>query len=78
VNKTSVTRKVVVEVDAEFGDRIRFEPKDPDGNDPNFHAYSCRCDECRRWWRDNGPDPWTLTDGVLKRMLATIKHLLAH
>jgi hypothetical protein len=34
-------------------------PKDPNGNDPNFHAYSCRCDECRRWWRDNGPDPWT-------------------
>ena len=34
-------------------------PKAPDWDDPNDHAYSCRCDECREWWKRNGPDPWT-------------------
>ncbi len=23
------------------------------------HPYDCRCDSCRQWWRDMGPDPET-------------------
>lgn len=23
------------------------------------HPYDCKCDSCRQWWRDMGPDPDT-------------------
>ena len=23
------------------------------------HAYYCKCDTCKEWWRLNGPDPGT-------------------
>ena len=23
------------------------------------HSYDCRCNECREWWRQMGPDPDT-------------------
>jgi hypothetical protein len=23
------------------------------------HPYTCKCDKCRSWWKDMGPDPTT-------------------
>ena len=29
----------------------------PDFVEATNHPYGCRCDKCKQWWKDMGPDP---------------------